>query len=788
MSGAVEMLAIARWLVNKRGFSVIPLDHPAETTQTDPRRIGKVPAVSWKSCQARRATDVILRVWFTGRQRNLGIVTGAVSNIVVVDCDSPKAIGWADAQLPPTPMITRTAKGEHRYYRHPGGIVHNAVRIRTGDPRVKIDIRADGGYVVAPGSVHASGSVYERVGSWPSVATLPIFDRAWLEPEKPAAPAGEARQLLRVPEPTDWTDRDRLIRRARAYLATTAPAIEGQGGDAHTFVVACRLVRDFGLDAADAFALLSEWNQRCIPPWAEAEMQTKIQNATAYGNGSIGGKIDKARATAGATRRRPADAEAAEPATASGHVTAAPDVPLILDPGNPLPSARAFVSRWHLVDGVLALRHWAGLFYAHVSDMSAYAVRDEAAIRADLYALLEGAQRWSEPKGNQAPTLGPFKPTKGKIENALDALRAVCNLPASCAAPCWLQEDLGLDPFDILPCRNGLLHIPTRELLPATATFFALNGLNFAYEPAAPHPTHWLNFLLELWPDDQESRDTLQEAIGYLLTPRTHFQKIFMLVGPKRSGKGTVGRVVRRLLGDRNVCGPTLANMSEQFGLSVLIGKSAAIIADARISGRTDTAVITERLLSISGEDTLSIARKYLSDWNGKLSTRFLLLTNELPNIEDASGALASRFIVLMLRQSFYGHEDHGLFDRFVPELPGILNWALEGWERLYARGRFVQPRLAASLIQEFEDLGSPIGAFLRDRCEVCQGYDVPKDRLFKAWKTWCDENGRERPGTVQTFGRNLRAAMPWLGESQPRVLGVRVRYYEGIRLREGDE
>ena len=258
-----------------------------------------------------------------------------------------------------------------------------------------------------------------------------------------------------------------------------------------------------------------------------------------------------------------------------------------------------------------------------------------------------------------------------------------------------------------------------------------------------------------------------------------------MIVGPKRSGKGTIGRVIRMLLGDRNVCGPTLSNMAEQFGLSILIGKSVAIIADARISGRTDTAVITERLLSISGEDTLSIPRKYLPDWNGKLPTRFMIMTNELPRVEDASGALASRFIVLTLSQSFYGREDHDLIEKFIPELPGILLWALEGWDRLQRRGRFIQPQSAGELIQQFEDLGSPIGAFLRERCEVGRGLEVPQSRLFEAWKSWCEDNGRERPGSVQMFGRNLRAAVPWLGESQPRVAGTRLRYYQGIRLGE---
>jgi putative DNA primase/helicase len=461
--------------------------------------------------------------------------------------------------------------------------------------------------------------------------------------------------------------------------------------------------------------------------------------------------------------------------------------PLILSPADPVPGARAFVARSYVVDDLMALRHQAGVFYAYRPAIGAYHELDEATVRTELYLFLEAAQVWTESKGQHRHTLEAFKPTKNKVENVLDALRAVCNLVASSAAPCWLDNDPGLDPLDVVACHNGLLHIPTRTLLPPTPAFFTLHGLDFAVDAQVPPPVHWFRFLDALWPADQASRETLQEWIGYCLTPRTHLQKICLLVGPKRSGKGTIGRVMRRLLGERHVSGPTLANLSEQFGLSILIGKSVAIIADARISGRTDTAVLTERLLSISGEDTLSIPRKFLPDWNGKLTTRFLLMTNELPRIEDASGALASRFLVLTLHESFYGREDHGLFERFLPELPGILNWALEGWDRLYARGRFVQPPSAAAFVEEFEDLGSPIGAFVRQCCEVGQGCDVAKDRLFQAWKSWCAENGRERPGTVQTFGRNLRAVLPGLGESQPRILGARVRHYEGIRLRDGD-
>lgn len=457
----------------------------------------------------------------------------------------------------------------------------------------------------------------------------------------------------------------------------------------------------------------------------------------------------------------------------------------VLDPHDPLSIARAFVAEVHTVNGLMALRHQNGDFYAYQAGAGVYTAHGEEAARAGVYIFLERAQRWADSKPSQPSRLEPFQPTRTKVNNVLDATRAVCYLPASSAPPCWLDvHHEGIDPFDVLTCQNGLLHIPSRELLPATPNFFTVNALGYPYEFSPPPPERWTQFLAELWPDDPESRDTLQEVFGYLLTPRTRLQKIFMLIGPKRSGKGTIGRVMRTLLGEPNVCGPTLGGMSEQFGLATLIGKSVAMISDARMGGRADTAVITERLLSISGEDSLSVPRKYLPDWTGKLSTRFLIMTNELPCIADSSGALASRFIVLRLQRSFYGHEDHQLFERLLPELPGILNWALAGYDRLHARGRFQQPKRSGELMQQFEDLASPIGTFLRERCEVGAGYVVAVPQLFHEWKKWCEQNGREHPGTIQTLGKNLHAAVPGLNVRNPRVGSKQVGCWEGVGLR----
>ena len=458
---------------------------------------------------------------------------------------------------------------------------------------------------------------------------------------------------------------------------------------------------------------------------------------------------------------------------------------LILEPGDPLKSAREFLSRHHTLDEVQALHYQQGVFYQFDPSTSAYTEREEASIRATLYQFLELARAWDPVK----ETFGRFKPTKTKIDGVVDALRGICHLPASQAAPCWLRDGDGLNPLELLACQNGLLHIPTRRLYPATPKLFTLNGIDIAYEPTAEAPHDWAAFLASVWPDDQPAIDTLQETVGYYLTPDTGFQKVHLIVGPKRSGKGTIARILRRLIGDRNFCAPTLATFGRDFGKQVLIGKTLAVVSDARISARTDTAMVAEALLSISGEDHQTIPRKFLSDWNGRLGVRFLLLTNELPRVTDTSGAMVSRFIVLVMKQSFYGLEDLGLSERLATALPGILNWALEGRDRLYERGFFVQPPSAKQMVDEFENLSSPVGAFTRECCVEQAGMEVSQDDLFDAWRHWCDDNGREHSGTKQTFGRDLRAALPWLDDVQHREKNEagevrRPRYWQGVGLK----
>jgi putative DNA primase/helicase len=450
----------------------------------------------------------------------------------------------------------------------------------------------------------------------------------------------------------------------------------------------------------------------------------------------------------------------------------------VLDPRDPMGIARALVAARFTNDGYRLLHRHRGAFWQYQA--SHYVLADQETMRATIWQFLEGSQR----RGGNGKTV-PFKPTQAQISNTIDALIAVVNLDSRIDPPAWIVGTNDLPPAaELVPVGNGLLHLPSGDLYPPTPSYFGLAASEVDFDPDAPEPKHWLAFLHELFGDDIEAIETLQDWFGYALSVDTSQQKILLIVGPRRSGKGTIARVLTALLGRDSVTAPTLAGLQTNFGIAPLIGKPLAIISDARLGGKSDQAIIAERLLSISGEDAITIDRKHSTAWTGRLPTRFMVLTNELPRIADTSGALAGRFIILVLTHSFFGREDPSLAGRLLTEPSGIMNWALVGYRRLRQRSYFIQPASANEAVEQLEALGSPVKAYVREHCRVGPGHTVPIELIYQDWRMWCENNGRREPGTKQSFGRDLKAAVPGLQTSQPRHGEDRVRVYEGISLK----
>jgi putative DNA primase/helicase len=462
--------------------------------------------------------------------------------------------------------------------------------------------------------------------------------------------------------------------------------------------------------------------------------------------------------------------------------------PLMLpSPSAPMQVPRAFVRHSLLVDGIPdapTLRYWRGGWW--VWRTTHWAEVENRTVRSLLYAFTEHAV-YADGMIKGAMRTKPWQPNRRKIGDLLEALSSITILPDDTHQPSWLDHRKR---GTIIAVGNGLLDLVSRDLYPHTPRFFNQTCVPFAYGPHAAEPRQWLNFLDALWPQDADAINLLAEWCGYVISGRTDLHKIMLMVGPTRGGKGVIARVLRQLVGKENVAGPTLHSLSGDFGMAPLIGKPLAIISDARLSGK-DGNIVVERLLSISGEDTLTVNRKYRDQWTGKLPSRLHVISNELPRLGDASAAIVGRIILLPLSRSWLGKEDYDLELRLHSELSGILNWCLDGLGRLTIdnRNRFTRLTAAEDMINVMRDLASPVAAFVREKCELGSNKEIEVGRLFEAFKLSCDANNYPK-SPMPVFARDLRAAVASIRVRMPGT-HHRVRLYTGIDLRsdavEGD-
>ncbi len=454
--------------------------------------------------------------------------------------------------------------------------------------------------------------------------------------------------------------------------------------------------------------------------------------------------------------------------------------PLILPPpAMPMQVARQFLNGCMFDDGTTPkLRYWRGGWWLWRT--SFWQETDDRAMRSALYKFAENAYYLGE-----AGIPKPWAPNRKRVGDLIDALSAICILPTTIDQPCWLDER---ESGTIVATASGLLEVERRQLYPHTPLFFNQTAVPFDYEPHAPEPARWLQFLGELWPDEPAAIDVLAEWFGYVISGRLDLHKILLMVGPTRGGKGVIARILTALIGRENVAGPTLNSLGGEFGLAPLIGKPLAVISDARFVGKNGN-VVVERLLSISGEDTLTVNRKYRDQWTGKLPCRLHVVSNELPRLGDASAAVVGRIVLLLLSRSWLGREDHELELALRRELSGILNWALEGLQRLTVENgnAFTRTASADEAVVQMQDLASPVGAFVRERCKTGPGFEVEVDALYGAYKVWAEDNGHPK-ATKQTLGRDLRAAIPSIKIERPRQGPDRFRRYLGIRLKGPDD
>jgi len=743
----------------RNGWPLIKLTAPTDKGPMP----GKRPVnANWETAPGLSAEDA--EAWLA-QGGNIGVRCG--NGLLVVDCDGGRPDG-----LPETATAQTGGGGMHLYYRVPDGTPPMRVGNTVRHIHPTTDTRGTKGQVVYPPSIHAeTGALYEWLpGMSPDdieIADLPqwVIDAINDDTKPPwKVKSAPARTTAAPPMLPRAGLHPYIAANLRKAVENVLSAGQGTGNDVLN-------VEAFGLGGWLELSEDEIMNHLLAAAMAGGR-RSEHESRNTILSGITGGRL-KPR-TVPAQTAVPATTTVAPPAAAYG----APDPNYVT-----CPAPRALADKY--LETNSTLRYWRGDWYEY--DGRRYAVLPETMLKARLSETMKPWYFESD-KGKTCTIMTLLK--ESLLRDVMGQLRQPGRtiIPDHKEAPIWMDGMQRPPARDWVSLNNGLLHLgPGREFVPHTPALFCTSALPFDYDPDAPSPETWIEFLSGVWPGDSgaDCALLLAEWFGYCVSRDMKMDRMMWMIGPTRSGKGVISRILTALLGPENVCNPTLGAFGDRSGMAVLIDKRLAIIGDARIGRRGDLPAIVERLLSLSGGDSQTIARKYKDDWTGDATAKIHMLSNELPNLTDGSGALLGRLLLVQTIHSHLGKENRFLESSIKRELPGILNWALDGLDRLTAQGAFTNPAASRDIIQQYKRISSPIRAFVEDCCITGEGEMVQKDALYAKYSQWAEEEGFSRPYDKRQFGKQLKSAYPHITDGRPDAgqYGERPRYYNGIKI-----
>jgi P4 family phage/plasmid primase-like protien len=230
-------------------------------------------------------------------------------------------------------------------------------------------------------------------------------------------------------------------------------------------------------------------------------------------------------------------------------------------------------------------------------------------------------------------------------------------------------------------CKNGLLNLETLSLEPHNPDVFSVTQIPIKYNPKAKAP-RFKKFLEEIFEDNQELINFIQEIMGYALTTSTQGEIVAFFHGTGRNGKSTLLKIIRALLGEKNVSSIALEDFSDKFKLSEIDGKLANIADESRPDIKMDTSILKR----ISSGNYIQIDQKYKQVYSIKPNTTLFFSFNTLPDTDDTTISWKERMKIIPFK--FEPEiKNPNLYDDLHEELNGILNFAIRGLKRLRLNG-----------------------------------------------------------------------------------------------------
>lgn len=362
--------------------------------------------------------------------------------------------------------------------------------------------------------------------------------------------------------------------------------------------------------------------------------------------------------------------------------------------------------------------------------------------------------------------------TKGLVDSVSDLLKTEVFTP---------NHEFDIGPSECVNTLNGELTLVKGDwhLTPAKREHYRTTQVPIEYDPEAKAP-RFIEFLKQVFDGDCDGSNkgiALLEMMGYSLMAHCRHEKFVILVGSGANGKSVLLSVLEALLGSSNVAGVQPSQFDQSFKRAHLHGKLANIVTEIKQGEVIDDASLKG---IVSGEPT-TVEHKFKDPFDMRPFSTCWFGTNHMPHTRDFSDALFRRALVIEFNQTFkpeLGNCDPHLKERLFEELQGILNLALQAYERALEKG-FTLPFSAVEARTRWRLEADQVAQFAEEACHKVDFYQTEPSNLYKGYELWANAAGIRKRVALKSFTDRLVV----LGYERKKSNGT--RYICGLQVKQ---
>lgn len=313
-------------------------------------------------------------------------------------------------------------------------------------------------------------------------------------------------------------------------------------------------------------------------------------------------------------------------------------------------------------------------------------------------------------------------------------------------------------PIGFINVANGILDIKNNKIIEHSPKFGFKYCTDVIYDQHASCDK-WKCFLFDVLQGDMELMKLMQDMFGYVLIGGSPFlHRCFVLLGEGRNGKSTVLDVLKHLIGDANFSAVPIGMIHKPFSAIQLRGKLANIV------GEISTSIIdSEAFKTAVGGEQLNMSHKGRDEFVEAVNCRFIFASNRLPNFGDTTTGTYEKLCIIPF--NYYIPEkdrDPNIGSKLATELSGILNWAVDGANRVLATNQLTRAQASINELDKWRYSMDQVHRFI-DECVNITGSEgdfISSKLLYNAYVQFCRSEGinsYSKSGFMRKFYENIK-------------------------------